>query len=292
MLRARLLQINGRAVSPSAYRDGEARRLAEREFNLSWRDTLPGGNQVVSGRWWGRAAEPQFSVEQRLAEKLGIGLGDVLSFDVAGSRYDGRVTSLRAVDWGSFRVNFFVLASPGMFAGQRVSLVSSFHLEPDEQAFASGLVHAFPNVTLIDVGEILTQLREVVERLAQAVEALFVLSLFAGVLVLWSALSVIRDERLFDAGLLRALGASRSQIRVVILSELLWLGAFTGLLAGLGAMALGALAATRLFNLPLAADISLLPLGVGVGIALVPLAGVGLIRRVLRQAPAEVLRSL
>jgi putative ABC transport system permease protein len=292
MLRARLLQINGRAVNPADYRDDEARRLAEREFNLSWRDTLPVGNQLTSGRWWGARASGQFSVERGLADKLGISLGDSLSFDVAGTRYDGRVTSLRAVEWGSFRVNFFVLAPPGMFAGQSVSLVSSFHLGATEQAFASQLVRQFPNITMIDVSEILTELRDVVDRLAHAIESLFALSLLAGLLVLWAALSATRDERLFDAGLLRALGASRRQVRNVVLAELAWLGAFTGLLAGCGAMALGSLAAIKLFNLPFALDLRLLPLGIVLGMLLVPLAGWPLIRRVLRQAPAVVLRSL
>lgn len=292
MLRARLLLLNGRSVNPSDYRDAEARRLAEREFNLSWRDSLPPGNQLTSGRWWGSRAEGEFSVERGLAEKLGIRMGDVLSFDVAGTRYDGRVTSFRSVDWGSFNVNFFILAPSRMFAGQQVSLVSSFYLSAGEQGFSSQLVRQFPNITMIDVSEILAELRSVVDRLAHAVEALFVLSLVAGFLVLWAALSATRDERLFDAGLLRALGASRAQIRSVVLAELAWLGAFTGLLAGTGAMALGSLAASKLFNLPFSIDPALPLLGMVAGLVLVPLAGWPLVRRVLRQAPAVVLRSL
>jgi len=292
MLRARLLLINGKSVNPSDYRDAEARRLAEREFNLSWRTSLPPSNQITAGRWWEANANGQFSVERGLAEKLGINRGDQLSFDVAGTRYDGRVTSLRAVEWDSFKVNFFVLAPPRMFAGQSVSLVTSFYLAPGDQGFASQLVRQFPNITLIDVSEILTELISVVERLAQAVEALFVLSLVAGLLVLWAALSATRDERLFDAALLRTLGASRRQVRTVVLAELIWLGALTGLLAGAGAMALGALAASKLFNLPFSLNPSLLPLGMALGMLLVPLAGWPLVRRVLRQAPAQLLRAL
>ena len=179
-----------------------------------------------------------------------------------------------------------------MFAGQSVSLVTSFYLAPGDQGFASQLVRQFPNITLIDVSEILTELISVVERLAQAVEALFVLSLVAGLLVLWAALSATRDERLFDAALLRTLGASRRQVRTVVLAELIWLGALTGLLAGAGAMALGALAASKLFNLPFSLNPSLLPLGMALGMLLVPLAGWPLVRRVLRQAPAQLLRAL
>ena len=106
MVRARLVAIDGRALDPAAMRDGEARRLAEREFNLSWRDSLPPGNQLTAGRWWGTGAGGQFSVESGLAAKLGIRLGDLLSFDLAGTRFTGKVTSLRQVPWDSFRVNF------------------------------------------------------------------------------------------------------------------------------------------------------------------------------------------
>lgn len=292
MVRARLVAINDHAVSPRDYPEGEARRLAEREFNLSWRNTLPPGNRISAGVWWGRGADDQFSVEQGLARKLGMSLGDTLTFDVAGTRVDGVVSSLREVPWDSFRVNFFVLATPSMLTGQQAGLVTSFYLPPRDQAFANLLVHRFPNITLIDVSEVLSELRDVVDRIAHAVEALFTLTLAAGVLVLWAALAATRDERLFDAALLRALGASHRQVRTVILAELAWLGLFTGAVAGVGATAVGALAASRLFDLPFVLDWSLLPLGAGVGLVLVPLAGWPLVRRVLNQAPAIVLRSL
>lgn len=292
MVRARLTAINQRAVTPSAYRDGEARRLAEREFNLSWRDTLPPANRIVAGQWWHDRSQDAFSVEEGLARKLGISLGDTLTFDIAGTRVDGPVTSLRSVAWDSFRVNFFVLAPRHMLDGQAASLVSSFYLPPARQAFGSALVHAFPNLTLIDVSEVLGELRDVAERLSHAVEAMFVLSVMAGVLVLWAALGATRDERLADAALLRMLGASRRQVHAAVLGELIWLGVFTGLAAGAGAMALGALAADRLFDLPPLLNWRLLPLGALLGMLLVPLAGWPLVRRVLRRAPVEVLRSI
>jgi putative ABC transport system permease protein len=292
MLRARLVAINQRAVSPSSYQDGEARRLAEREFNLSWRDSLPPSNRIVAGNWWHGREQDEFSVEQGLAQKLGIALGDSLSFDIAGTRIDGQVTSLRSVAWDSFQVNFFVLAPKRMLDGQMTSLISSFYLPPDRQAFASTLVHTFPNLTLIDVSEVLAELRDVAERLAHAVEAMFLLAVMAGVLVLWAALGATRDERMADAALLRALGASRRQVRAAVLGELVLLGAFTGLAAGIGAMGLGALVADKLFDLPWLLNWQLPPLGMVSGMLLVPLAGWPLIRPVLRRAPAEVLRSL
>ncbi|MBV8646061.1 FtsX-like permease family protein [Paludibacterium sp.] len=289
--RGRLVAINGLPVRPAQFAPGEAQRLAAREFNLSWRDDLPPANQLAAGRWWTAGASGEFSVEQGLAQKLAIRLGDRLAFDVAGSRLAGRVTSLRTVAWDSFRVNFFVLMPRTMLAGRETSLVTSFYLPPARRVFADLLVRRFPNLTVIDVTAVLEQLRAVIDRLAQTVEALFLLTLAAGVLVLWTALSATGDERLRDAGLMRALGASRRQLRTVMMAELLWLGAFTGLLAGAGAMALGGLAGWKLFDLPFALDGRLPFLGLLCGVVLVPLAGWPLLRRVLRQSPLSTLRA-
>ncbi|HJV07551.1 MAG TPA: FtsX-like permease family protein [Chromobacteriaceae bacterium] len=293
MVRARLLAINEVPVHPAAYGDERARRLAEREFNLSWRDTLPPGNQLAAGKWWsGRRPPPQFSVERGLAETLGIRLGDTLAFDMAGTTYRARVTSLREVPWDSFRVNFFVLAPPSLFANQPASWITSFRLRPDGEPFINQLVEQFPNLTVIDVTDILEQVRAVVDKLSRAVEAMFVLALAAGVLVLWAALAATRDERLFDVGLMRALGASRQQVTRVVLAELLWLGALAGLLAALGAMGIGALAAAKLFNLPWSLNPWLLPAGMASGMVVVAAAGWPLVRKVTHTSPISVLRSM
>ncbi|GGY27461.1 ABC transporter permease [Paludibacterium paludis] len=292
-IRARLLAVNDRPVRAGDYADERARRLIEREFNLSWRDTLPPGNRVTAGRWWAPGGrESAFSVEEGLADTLGLKLGDRLLFDVTGTPVEARVGSLREVPWDSFRVNFFVLANPSLFAGRSASYMTSFRLDSRDQAFAGRLLARFPTVTVIDVDQILIQVRAMVDRLSRAVELMFGLSLLAGVLVLWAALVALRESRLTDAGLMRTLGASRGQIRTVLLSELLWLGALTGLIAALGAMVLGAFSARQLFDLPLYLDWRLVPLGVASGMGVVAFAGWPIVRRVTRTPPAVVLRSL
>ncbi|HJU50412.1 MAG TPA: FtsX-like permease family protein, partial [Pseudogulbenkiania sp.] len=219
-------------------------------------------------------------------------LGDTLTFTLGGTPYTARVTSLRKVSWDSFRVNFFVVAPPAWFADQPASYITSFRLVPSDEDFVNQLVAQFPNITVIDVSAILAEVRAMVDQLSRAIEMLFVLALAAGVLVLWAALASTRDERLFDVGLMRALGASRRQVRSVVLAELMWLGALTGLMAALGATAIGAIAAVKLFNLPLVVNPMLLPLGVISGMLVVGLAGWPLVRRVTRSAPAAVLRAL
>ncbi|WP_287881443.1 FtsX-like permease family protein [Aquitalea sp.] len=292
MIRGRLVAINDKPVRPSALPDEQARRLAEREFNLSWRDSLPEGNRLVAGQWWQDKARPQFSVEQGLARTLGIRMGDTLAFDIGGTTYRARVSSLRAVAWDSFRVNFFVLAPPSLLQQQPASWISSFRLDAAQEDFANRLVAAFPNITIIDVSAILNEVRTMVDKLTRGIEAMFVLALAAGVLVLWAALAATRDERLFDIALMRALGASDAQVRSVVLAELAWLGGFTGLLAALGAMGVGGIAASKLFNLPWVMNGWLLPLGMGCGMLVVMLAGWPLIGKVTRSSPLAVLRAV
>lgn len=290
MTRARLLSINNRAVKGEDYADDRARRLVEREFNLSWRDELGRSNSVAAGQWWqpGSAA-PQFSVEQGLADTLGIRLGDTLAFDIAGTRYQARVSSLRKVAWDSFQPNFFVLGPSSWLGGQTASYIASYRA-PDA-GFNNRLVAALPNVTVIDISVIVREVKAVIDRLALAVEAMFVLTLLAGILVLWAALTTTRDERLADAALLRALGASRRQLRSVLLAELGALGALSGLLAGIGAMAVGGMLAVKLFDLPLALNWQLPALGLAAGALLVIVAAWPLLRVIARTSPLEVLRG-
>ncbi|TCW32346.1 ABC transporter permease [Gulbenkiania mobilis] len=293
MIRARLVAINGKTVRPAAYTDDRARRLAEREFNLSWRATLPAGNRVSRGAWWSAGSRvPQFSVEKGLADTLGIRLGDTLGFDIAGTLYRAQVTSLREVAWDSFRVNFFVIAPAGWLEGEAASWITSFRLPPRASGFGDGLVAAFPNLTVIDVTAILQEVRAVVDRLSRAIETMFALALAAGILVLWAALAATRDERLSDLALMRALGATRAQLRRTLLAELAGVGALAGLLAGLGALAIGAVAGQQLFNLPLSANLWLLPLGAGAGVVVVIAAGWPMLRRLLRASPLDVLRNV
>ncbi len=292
-VRARLMSVNDRPVRATDYAEGAARRLVEREFNLSWRDSLPEGNRVTEGHWWNPGSrDAAFSVEEGLARTLGLAVGDRLQFDVAGTPVDARITSLRAVPWESFRVNFFVVANPAVFSGMPASLMTSFRVREQDRPFVARLIEQFPTVTVIDVNQIIVEVRRMVDRLARAIELMFGLSLLAGVLVSWAALITLRESRMLNAGLMRTLGASRGQIRTVLFAELMWLGALTGLIAALGAMALGALAARQLFNLPWYIDWRLVPMGVVIGMSVVTLAGWPIVRRVTRTAPVVVLRSL
>ncbi len=249
--RARLQAINGRPVSAASYQDERARNLVEREFNLSWGTTLPPENRIVAGRWWfDRQSQSRgFSVEEGLARTLGIRLGDTLHFDLAGSPMEAAVSSLREVDWDNFRVNFFVIAAPGM-EQPTGSYLCSFYLPPGAEGLVSKLVNRYPELTVIDVSLILRQVQTIVDRVVQAVQIVFALSLLAGIVVLQAALTTTQDERMHEAAVLRTLGASRRQVLKMMLAEYVLIGCLAGMIASIGAMGLGWAVSHQLLSLP------------------------------------------
>jgi putative ABC transport system permease protein len=254
MVRARLVSIGGRPVSPASHPEDErAQRLIEREFNLSWRADLPAGNQLVAGAWFHPAAAGQgeASVEDGLAKTLGIRLGDELVFVVAGVEKRLRVSSLRKLAWDSMRVNFFVLTPPGVIEDAPASYITSFHLPAERANAASALVKRFPNLTLIDVQAVVSQLQTVVGQVANAIQFIFLFALLAGAIVLYAALLTAFDERRYELAVMRALGARRRQLEQALRVELAVIGALAGLFAALGALALGAVVSRQVFQLNL-----------------------------------------
>ncbi len=252
MLRGRLLAINGQPVDPDAYDDDRARRLAEREFNLSYAAVLPAHNRVAAGRWFAEAdhAQGAFSVETGLAETLGIRIGDRLEWSVAGETFSAPVTSLRALDWDSMQVNFFVIGTPGLFGSQIASYITSFHLPTGRADAVTALTQSFPNLTVIDTSLILQQVLDAIEDMTRAVQGVFLFALAAGLLVLHIALISGLDQRRREAALMRALGASRARVLAVQRGEFMLIGLLAGLLAALAASGLGAALAWGVYDLP------------------------------------------
>jgi putative ABC transport system permease protein len=249
MIRGRLVAINGRPVSPEAFADQRAQRLAQREFNLSFGAALPEGNRITEGLWHGTSADPQFSVEKGIAETLGVELGDTVSFMVAGQRVEAAITSVRELAWDSMRVNFFFIASPGLLEDYPASLITSFHLPAGREDLTRRLVAAFPNVSVIDVSAMLAQVQAMLDKLMSVVRWVFGFALLAGVAVLWAALQATQDERAFELAMLRTLGGRNGQLRLALLTEFGVLGALAGILAGLGATGLGWFLAESVFKL-------------------------------------------
>lgn len=294
MVRGRLVKINERSVSAADYPDDRARRLVEREFNLSWAATMQRDNQLVAGRWWGSATaqKEQFSMEDGIATALGIKLGDVLTYDVAGSTVAATVTSLRKVDWDTFNVNFFVVAPPGLLDAYPASYVTSFYLPPGNADLLNALVRAFPNFLLIDVAQVMTQVKKMMDQVARAVQFVFLFTLLAGLTVLYAAIASTQDERLYQATIMRTLGASRRQLARANLAEFAVIGALAGLIAAIGANALGYAVSLKVLNLAYSFNYQVWLSGILCGAAGIAAAGYVGTRRVFNVAPLRVLRAI
>lgn len=295
MVRGRLIAINQRAVSGEDYSDPRARGLVEREFNLSWSASQPDGNELVQGRWWGggrkTGEEGQLSVEEGIANTLGIRLGDTLTYDVAGSQFSAKVTNLRRVQWDSMQVNFFVIAAPGLLEEYPVSYITSFHLPPDKMQAGDALLKQFSNLLLINTGELIEQVRQIVDQVAQAMGAVFLFTLSSGLAVLYAALFATQDERIHQAAILRTLGADSRYLRRLHLTEFAVLGALSGLLAAAGAVVLGWVLAHHVLEIPYRFSMMIWLAGVGGGILVVMLAGWGATRRMGQAPPLRVMQS-
>jgi putative ABC transport system permease protein len=291
MHRARWTARNGQDVDVDGF-TGQAKRLAEREFNLSVMPlTLAPDNQIVAGKWQPSASDAGWSVEQGIAEKLHWQLGDHLTFLVNGAPITAAITSIRKVDWDSMRPNFFVLAAPGLLSRQSAQFITSFYLPSPNLEQQKELLHAFPTLTLFDLSQILSQVRTLILRASQAVQYVFLFTLLAGLVVLLSAFAAGEVERIRETAVLRVLGASHRQIMGSLWFEFILIGLLSGLLSAIAAGGLGALLALKLFDLPWAMDWRLPAYGVASGITLavffVPYLG----RRILSPAPAVTLRG-
>jgi putative ABC transport system permease protein len=290
MVRGRLVAVNGRPVSEADYDEERAKRLVEREFNLSYMTELPSHNQVTAGRWLEPGAR-ELSVEEGIAQRLGWKLGDELTWTVGAERFTARISSLRKLRWDSMKVNFFVIAPPRVLQGMPTSFVSAFRVEPGGEAVLNELAARFPNVTIVDVAAAVRQAQEVIDRLVSAVQFIFLFALGAGLLVLYSALVATEDERRREAAVMRVYGASRAQVTGAQRVEFLAMGAVAGLLATLGAAAIGGLLARRVFELDLPPSAALWFAGPAAGIALLSLNAWLSSRKVLRASPALTLRD-
>jgi putative ABC transport system permease protein len=288
----KLVAINGKPLRISDYaEDSRAGNWIEGEVRVSWSDRLPPSNRVVAGAW----PEPdsqtaRLSVDRGWFELFRLKLGDSMTLRVGDSEVTATVSSVREIDWDSFRVNFFMMLDPAHGDPLPHSLISSFHLPPGN-AGLSTLSREMPNLSLIDVNSILDRVRDIIGRVSSAVTWVLGFSLAAGILVLLAALAATADERRFEIALLRTLGAHGRQLTAAVLGEFAALGLLAGAVAAAGAAGTGIALARNVFRMP---DYwPPVPELAGMALAsalLVMLAGLAGTRRIARTPPMRVLR--
>ncbi len=292
LVRARLTAINGQDVNQMSFEDPRGERWAKRESNLSFADKMQTGNQLTQGEWWPPGSKThEVSIETDFAHELGVKMGDELSFDIAGEPVNATVTSFRSVEWDTFRPNFFMVFSTATLEDYPASYITALYANAEEDKKMIDLMRQFPSVTVIDLDASLAQVRDVMDKAALAIQAVFLFTLFAGLAVLWAAVQSSLDERQFESAILRTLGASRKRVLSGVAIEFITIGLLTGVLASTGASLAAWQLAINVFELEYHFSPRLWLTGPLLGMAFVGASGLLATWKVVTHAPVNVLRA-
>jgi putative ABC transport system permease protein len=306
LIRARLVEVAGRAVpertATSPEDDDEERqrgdRLLHRAYNLTYRQRVSGSERIVAGRdfsgvhRWGQVEPAELSLEADFAERLGVGVGDSLVFDVQGVRVPGRVVGLREIRWTSFEPNFFVQFQSGVLEdAPKTHLAALPRMErAEKERLQHSLVEEFPNVSAVDISALVGRMLAVTAQVERATNFMAGLSLVAGLLLLYALAAHQALERRWETNLLKVLGADFARIRAIVDWEFGLLAGAAAVLGALGSLAASYWLSTRVMGAPwtpdwLAFALSI-PLVAALGLAAARLAT----RRVLREKPLALLQ--
>ena len=282
----KITSVDGASPAPSenvGRRDGTV--------NFSWTQELPAANRLTAGRWFDTSPRAEVSLEDRWAQRMNIQLGDTVEFDVGGRTVSGEVTSLREVEWDSFEVNFFILVKPSAARDIPHQNIASFYLDKTRAPRLAKLVRQAPNISVLDVDDLMKKVREVIDRVTSAVEFVFLFTLAAGLTVLFAALQITQSERIYEGALLRTLGADRSRLRAGVLAEFSVLGGVAGLLSGAAAVAIGVVLGRAVFNIEFQPGWLVPVVAILVGMAGALTVGASGNRRVVNTLPVKILRD-
>ena len=292
LVRARLAAINNVDVKQIEFPTDRAYRLINHVFNISYTDTLPEDNAIIDGEWLGHGDEvEQFSVEQGMAEDMGLKLGDHLQFTLAGSVFEGRVTSIRSVIWENFRPNFFIIGTKAELADKPQTWLLSAYIDERHKPLLKELVQKFPTLTLLDISEVMQRIKSIIERASLALEFFFLFAVFAAVIVLLSALNSANHDRELEIALLQALGANRRHKLWSQLAEFISMGLLVGVFAALFATLIGWIVGARFFDLPFTFSPALWLYSVVGAVSVISLVGVLFVYRSFSISPMRLLRS-
>ena len=289
----KLTAINGKPIDSIKFADERSKDSADRQLRLSWASELPPANQIVAGQWPdAHPAQAMVSIDTMWRDMFSLTVGDTLSFNVGEGNLDAKIGSIRKVDWSSFRVNFFLLLDPDHASSLPHTCLASFYLPRTQANQLAQLSRDYSNLSLIDVDSLLDRVREIVDRVGNAVRWILGFSLLAGALVLSAALAASAAERRHEAALLRTLGARRNQLRAAAACEFALLGLVAGLTAALGAAGAGLWMGHAVFHIdgfvPPLWPLALGALSAAIVVMLLGLAGT---RKVTQTSPMRLLRE-
>lgn len=287
----RLLKINDREVTAADFKTDRAKRMVNREFNLSASSELSLGNTIIEGQWFTQDDKDGLSIEEGIAQTLGLKLGDSLVFDVAGEPLEARITSLRKVEWNTMQPNFFVMLPTRIIQQLPATYITSLFVPDSDKRFSTDLVKQFPSVTTLDVKAILLQVRRIIDQASRAVEYVFLFTLLAGIVVLIAAIQTQRSERRQEIALLKSFGAASQQIRHAVAVEFALIGGLAGLLGSSLATLIGWMLASQVFDLSYSISWMQIIIATLAGSLLTAMVGLLVVRQMLRTQPMVLLQD-
>ena len=298
VLRARIVAVRGRDVNLETFEQVRGRGSLSREYTITYRPQINPNEELLAGRWWDPTPSPgmaEVSIEESLQRRFGITVGDEMTFDVLGRTIPARVTSVRKVNWRDYRSGgFMIVFRPGPFDNAPHSYISSVNGPRDAGARArmqAALVAQYPNVSVIDLREVLDTVQGVVDAVILGVTVVGGLVLSAGILILVGAVSMTKFQRVYEAAILKTLGASSRLIATMLLLEYGVLGAIAGTIGSLGAIALSWAVATYALDLTWHPVPEVTVVGIGATSVFVAAIGVLASLDVLRHKPLGTLRA-
>jgi len=292
IVRGRLTHINDVLVRQAVSKEQENHNALNRELNMTWSAGLPENNQLVAGQWWAPGSTEGLSVEAEIAESLGIEMGDRLTFMVSGQPFTQTVSSIRTVQWESFRPNFYMIFPQAVLQDKPATWLNSFYMAGEDKLLLNELITQFPTITLLDLDAVISQVQKMLAQSTVAVEAMLVALLLAGLLVMMSVIESSIDERLREGALIRSLGGTRRQLLVMQVGEFALFGLLAGLLAACGTELASYLLNTQVFHLSWEPAWLLWLLLPPFGAVMLGVAGWLGVRQVISQSPANVLKAV
>ncbi len=294
MMRGRLTQVNSEPIQDRLERLDPEGDDYRRELNNTWSGELASDNEVVEGEWFDQADQEQLliSIEQEFAENLEITIGDELTFSFGGQDVTAPVDNIRTVQWDSLTPNFYIIFSSPVLEGRGAAYLTSFYLSDDQKPFLVQLLQQHPTITVIEVDLILKQIQSIIEQVTFAVEFILMLVLIAGFIVLVASIQATLDDRLQESAILRTLGAKGKTVQGALAIEFVALGALAGLLAALCAEIGLYFLQVELLRMDFSPAPLLFLVGPFVGAFTIAIVGLTSTRRVVKETPLNVLRSL
>jgi len=290
MVLGRVTKVNQEKVTDLYGKKEERPEMLSRELNLTWTDTLGEDNAILEGVF--NPLKDGFSIESTAAEEAGVKLGDEITLFIGGREYSQKITSIRKVDWGSMRPNFYLILPKTILSDFPANYITSVHVaDVNKQAFYKGMAN-YPTVSLLNVGDLIGQIQLIIAQVSQAIQLLLGFIVASGALVLVASIRASLDERLEEGALLRTLGASKSLIRQAMLIEFGFLGIFAGIIAAMAAEACLFGLQVYLFELSASFHPILWLLGPLLGFIIVTSIGLFAGRTVLKVAPMRMLQAL